>query len=158
MFCRYLLSSRFENVLPLSAPQLFAIEAMQLRNAFDARGPLVPGIPPAEAVSRLRDFQGLYDEASRRRATIDSVSRMYSVPRRELPELDRMGQVGARRRLSLRVKYKSNSCSRDCCLHDSSFCMIVPCVNVPCMIVSGIMVPCMIVSVIIVPCMMVSLV
>ena len=35
----------------------FVVEVIQFRNAFDAQGPAVPGIRPAEAVQRLHDFQ-----------------------------------------------------------------------------------------------------
>ena len=35
----------------------FVVEVIQFRNAFDAQGPAVPGVKPAEAVQRLHEFQ-----------------------------------------------------------------------------------------------------
>lgn len=35
----------------------FVVEVIQFRNAFDAQGPAVPGVRPAEAVVKLQDFQ-----------------------------------------------------------------------------------------------------
>lgn len=38
----------------------FVVEVIQFRNAFDAQGPAVQGVRPAEAVQRLQDFQNRY--------------------------------------------------------------------------------------------------
>ncbi|XP_052807484.1 dynein axonemal heavy chain 5-like isoform X7 [Mya arenaria] len=70
----------------------FVVEVIQFRNAFDAQGPAVPGIPPAEAVSRLQDFQqryGLYDS---KRKTLDSVSKLFGIPCKPFSELDKTGE------------------------------------------------------------------
>jgi len=70
---------------------IFVVEVIQFRNEFDMRGPLVSGVSPADAVLRLAEFQAQYDVYRDRRATIDSVSNLYSIPRKPFPELDRTG-------------------------------------------------------------------
>ena len=42
--------------------RMFAIDVVQFRNDFEANGPMVPGIAPAEANERLRKFQRLYEQ------------------------------------------------------------------------------------------------
>lgn len=67
---------------------------MQFRNAFDSQGPSIPGIDPLEAMSRLDDFQKRYDIYEAKRQTIDSVSKLFSIPCKPFLELDRTGEVG----------------------------------------------------------------
>lgn len=73
---------------------MFVVEVMQFRNAFDSQGPSIPGIDPLEAMSRLDDFQKRYDIYEAKRQTIDSVSKLFSIPCKPFPELDRTGEVG----------------------------------------------------------------
>lgn len=75
--------------------QTFVVEVIQFRNAFDAQGPAVPGIPPSEAVSRLQDFQHRYTQYDAKRRTLDSVSKLFGIACKPFPELDRTGEVGA---------------------------------------------------------------
>ncbi|ESO89151.1 hypothetical protein LOTGIDRAFT_229063 [Lottia gigantea] len=70
----------------------FVVEVIQFRNAFDAQGPAVPGIPPAEAVSRLQDFQNRYTQYDAKRKTLDSVSKLFGIPCKPFPELDKTGE------------------------------------------------------------------
>ncbi|XP_070190368.1 uncharacterized protein [Littorina saxatilis] len=70
----------------------FVVEVIQFRNAFDAQGPAVPGIQPAEAVSRLQDFQMRYQIYDTKRKTLDSVSKLFGIPCKPFPELDRTGE------------------------------------------------------------------
>jgi len=76
--------------------QTFVVEVIQFRNAFDAQGPAVPGIEPAEAVSRLQDFQHRYLLYDSKRKTLDSVSKLFGIPCKPFSELDKTGEVGAR--------------------------------------------------------------
>jgi hypothetical protein len=73
--------------------QTFVVEVIQFRNAFDAQGPAVPGIPPAEAVSRLQDFQQRYHLYDSKRKTLDSVSKLFGIPCKPFAELDKTGEV-----------------------------------------------------------------
>ena len=74
--------------------QTFVVEVIQFRNAFDAQGPAIPGIQPAEAVSRLQDFQMRYQIYDTKRKTLDSVSKLFGIACKPFPELDRTGEVG----------------------------------------------------------------
>jgi len=73
--------------------QTFVVEVIQFRNAFDAQGPAVPGIPPAEAVSRLQDFQQRYLLYDSKRKTLDSVSKLFGIACKPFSELDKTGEV-----------------------------------------------------------------
>ncbi|CAG5121564.1 unnamed protein product, partial [Candidula unifasciata] len=70
----------------------FVVEVIQFRNAFDTQGPAVPGIQPAEAVSRLHDFQYLFSVYAAKCQTLNSVSKLFSIPCRRFPELDKTGE------------------------------------------------------------------
>ncbi|CAH1799095.1 unnamed protein product [Owenia fusiformis] len=70
----------------------FVVEVIQFRNAFDAQGPAIPGIPPSEAVARLHNFQNRYTLYDSKRRTLDSVSRLFGIPCKPFPELDRTGE------------------------------------------------------------------
>ena len=69
------------------------VEVIQFRNAFDAQGPAVPGIPPSEAVKRLHDFQQRYALYDAKRKTLDSVSQLFGIVGKPFPELDKTGEV-----------------------------------------------------------------
>ena len=73
--------------------QTFVVEVIQFRNAFDAQGPAVPGITPSEAVNRLQDFQQRYSLYDKKRKTLVSVSRLFGIPIKPFPELDKTGEV-----------------------------------------------------------------
>ncbi|KAJ8314952.1 hypothetical protein KUTeg_007102 [Tegillarca granosa] len=70
----------------------FVVEVIQFRNAFDAQGPAVPGIPPAEAVSRLQDFQQKYILYDSKRKTLDSVAKLFGIIYKPFIELDKTGE------------------------------------------------------------------
>lgn len=70
------------------------VEVIQFRNAFDAQGPAVPGIAPAEAVMRLHDFQQRYALYDAKRKTLESVSKRFGIVSKQYPELTRTGEVG----------------------------------------------------------------
>ena len=72
--------------------QTFVVEVIQFRNAFDAQGPAVPGIPPAEAVSRLQDFQHKYTLYDSKRTTLESVSKLFGIACKPFTELDKTGE------------------------------------------------------------------
>jgi dynein heavy chain len=73
--------------------QGFVVEVIQFRNAFDAQGPAVPGIPPLEAVQRLDEFQQLYVSYDAKRNTLNSVSKLFGIAPKKFPELDRTSEV-----------------------------------------------------------------
>ena len=73
--------------------QTFVVEVIQFRNAFDAQGPAVPGILPEEAVERLQNFQQRYAIYDSKRKTLVSVSRLFGIPIKPFPELDKTGEV-----------------------------------------------------------------
>ena len=86
-------------IIPITANvfvllQTFIVETIQFRNAFDAQGPAVPGIPPETAVRRLADFQQRYSLYSAKRKTLDSVSQLFAIPCKLFSELDKTGEVG----------------------------------------------------------------
>ena len=83
----------FNGFLLMFRLQTFVVEVIQFRNAFDAQGPAVPGIPPSEAVSRLQDFQARCTHYDAKRRTLDSVSKLFGIPCKPFPELDRTGEV-----------------------------------------------------------------
>ncbi|CAK8694917.1 unnamed protein product [Clavelina lepadiformis] len=70
----------------------FVVEVIQFRNAFDAQGPAVPGVRPAEAVQRLHDFQNRYTLYNAKRKTLDSVQRLFGIPPKPFPELVKTGE------------------------------------------------------------------
>lgn len=72
--------------------QTFVVEVIQFRNAFDAQGPAVPGIPPAEAVARLQDFQQKYILYDSKRKTLDSVAKLFGIIYKPFIELDKTGE------------------------------------------------------------------
>ena len=69
------------------------MEVIRFRNAFDAQGPAVPNIPPSEAVHRLTDFQQRYARYDAKRRTLDSVSKLFGIPCKPFPELNKTGEV-----------------------------------------------------------------
>ena len=92
--------------------QLFVVEVIQFRNSFDSQGPAVPGVQPAEAVSRLHEFQEIFKLYDSKRRTLDSVSRLFGIVCKPFPELDKTGEVGVDRDYS----YWTLSCLTS--LHD----------------------------------------
>ncbi|XP_033113255.1 dynein heavy chain 5, axonemal-like isoform X2 [Anneissia japonica] len=72
--------------------KLFVVEVIQFRNSFDSQGPAVPGVQPAEAVSRLHEFLEIYKLYDSKRKTLDSVSRLFGINCKPFPELDKTGE------------------------------------------------------------------
>ncbi|XP_071801693.1 uncharacterized protein [Asterias amurensis] len=72
--------------------KLFVVEVIQFRNSFDSQGPAVPGVQPAEAVSRLHEFQEIFKLYDSKRKTLDSVSRLFGIICKPFPELDKTGE------------------------------------------------------------------
>ncbi|XP_022081686.1 dynein gamma chain, flagellar outer arm-like [Acanthaster planci] len=72
--------------------KLFVVEVIQFRNSFDSQGPAVPGVQPAEAVSRLHEFQEIFKLYDSKRRTLDSVSRLFGIICKPFPELDKTGE------------------------------------------------------------------
>ena len=52
-----------------------------------------PGISPSEAVERLHNFQHRYALYDAKRKTLDSVSKLFGIPCKPFPELDKTGEV-----------------------------------------------------------------
>ncbi|XP_052089132.1 uncharacterized protein LOC127725852 isoform X10 [Mytilus californianus] len=70
----------------------FNVEVLRFRNDFDGQGPMVPGIPPSEAVSRLDFFQQSYVLFDLKRKTLDSVSKLFGIICKPFIELDKTGE------------------------------------------------------------------
>lgn len=88
-FCK----TRFEITLVFSFLQGFVVNVIQFRNSFDSQGPGVPGVRPAEAVTRLHDFQQRYTQFEAKRKTLDSVQLLFGIVPTPFPELDKTGEV-----------------------------------------------------------------
>ena len=73
----------------------FLVEAIQLRNSFDAEGPSVPGLKPSEALARLRAFQARYDWHVAKKDVFSAVQKLFGMPITPYPELDKTGEVSA---------------------------------------------------------------
>ena len=74
--------------------QAFVVNVIQFRNSFDSQGPGVPGVRPAEAVTRLHDFQQRFTQYDAKRNTLDSVQLLFGIAPTPFPELDKTGEVG----------------------------------------------------------------
>ena len=88
-FCKL----KSEITLLLSFFQGFVVNVIQFRNSFDSQGPGVPGVRPAEAVTRLHDFQQRYTQFEAKRKTLDSVQLLFGIVPTPFPELDKTGEV-----------------------------------------------------------------
>ena len=74
--------------------QAFVVNVIQFRNSFDSQGPGVSGVRPAEAVTRLHDFQQHYTQFEAKRKTLDSVQLLFGIVPTPFHELDKTGEVG----------------------------------------------------------------
>ena len=81
------------------------VEVIQFRNSFDSQGPAVPGVQPAEAVSRLHEFQEIFKLYDSKRKTLDSVSRLFGIICKPFPELDKTGEVKFVQELNFVLEY-----------------------------------------------------
>jgi len=65
----------------------FATEVTDFRKEFDAKGPMVKGISPQEAMERLKKYQRLYDDKERKWDTYMAGEELFSLPQHDYPEL-----------------------------------------------------------------------
>ena len=70
----------------------FVVETIQFRNSFDSEGPLVPGLQPNEAVSRLGSFLERCEDLQEHHGLLDAVQRLLDIPLTPYPELDQTEQ------------------------------------------------------------------
>lgn len=77
------------------------MNVIQFRNSFDSQGPGVPSVRPAEAVTRLHDFQQRYTQFEAKRKTLDSVQLLFGIVPTPFPELDKTGEVSIFRMMQL---------------------------------------------------------
>lgn len=70
----------------------FVVETIQFRNSFDTEGPLVPGLQPNEAVSRLGSFLERCEELQEQHDLLDAVQKLLDIPLTPYPELDQTEQ------------------------------------------------------------------
>ena len=68
--------------------KMFVVDVTQFRNDFEANGPMVPGIAPAEANERLRKFQRLYEERERKWEAYRAGEELFGLPITDYPELN----------------------------------------------------------------------
>ncbi|KAJ1621951.1 hypothetical protein T492DRAFT_1149371 [Pavlovales sp. CCMP2436] len=76
----------FQKVLVAQVNALKA-ETAVVRADFDQHGPALPGLPPLDALARLRNFQLLADEKAARVATLERGERLFGLPPSEYPDL-----------------------------------------------------------------------
>lgn len=70
----------------------FVVETIQFRNSFDTEGPLVPGLMPSEAISRLGSFLERCEELQEQHGLLDAVQKLLDIPLTPYPELDQTEQ------------------------------------------------------------------
>ncbi|RDD45872.1 Dynein heavy chain 5, axonemal [Trichoplax sp. H2] len=70
----------------------FVVDVIQFRNSFDAQGPAIPGIRPAEAVKRLIEFQDEFQKYDEKRRILDAVQKLFGKPPVSFPDLDKTGE------------------------------------------------------------------
>lgn len=70
----------------------FVVETIQFRNSFDTEGPLVPGLLPSEAVTRLGTFLERCEELQEQHGLLDAVQKLLDIPVTPYPELDQTEQ------------------------------------------------------------------
>ena len=70
----------------------FVVETIQFRNSFDTEGPLVPGLLPSEAVTRLGSFLERCEELQEQHGLLDAVQKLLNIPLTPYPELDQTEQ------------------------------------------------------------------
>jgi len=69
--------------------KLFAVDVIQFRNDFEANGPMVPGVAPMEADERLRKFQRLFEERSRKWTAYSEGEKLFGLEVTPYPELEK---------------------------------------------------------------------
>ena len=70
----------------------FVVETIQFRNSFDTEGPLVPGLLPSEAVTRLGSFLERCEELQEQHGLLDAVQKLLNILLTPYPELDQTEQ------------------------------------------------------------------
>ena len=71
--------------------KLFVADVTQLRLDYESSGPMVPGLPPMEAVERLRKFQRLYEQRMHRFETYSAGEQLFGLTVTQYPELVKTG-------------------------------------------------------------------
>ena len=69
--------------------QKFSTDVITFRNDFEANGPMVEGIKPAEAMERLRRYQRQFDDKWRKWDTYMKGEELFGLPQHHYPELAR---------------------------------------------------------------------
>lgn len=72
----------------LADVKAFKLDVASFRQDFLKNGPMVKGIPPAEAQDRLRRFQEEFDIRARKRELYCNGESLFALPRTDYPELD----------------------------------------------------------------------
>jgi len=70
----------------------FVVETIQFRNSFDTEGPLVPGLLPSEAITRLGTFLEHCEELKSESVLLGAVQCLLNIPPTPYPELDQTEQ------------------------------------------------------------------
>ncbi len=71
----------------VDAVTVFQDDVKKFRYEFEAEGPMVPDISPAEAMERLTKFQRLYAERERNFLTYKAGEELFGLPQQDYPEL-----------------------------------------------------------------------
>ncbi|CAM39085.2 putative dynein heavy chain [Leishmania braziliensis MHOM/BR/75/M2904] len=67
--------------------QKFGAEVVAFRNDYDSSGPMVEGLPPQEAMERLKRFQRQFDDKYRKWMTYMAGEELFGLPVHKYPEL-----------------------------------------------------------------------
>ncbi|CCW70907.1 unnamed protein product [Phytomonas sp. Hart1] len=67
--------------------QKFGTEVLAFRNDYDANGPMVEGLPPQEAMERLKRYQRQFDDKFRKWLTLMAGEELFGLPLHKYPEL-----------------------------------------------------------------------
>ena len=69
--------------------RMFVVDVSQFRTDFEANGPGVPGLPPADANERLLKFKRLYEERERKWDSYVAGEKLFGLPVTQYPELEK---------------------------------------------------------------------
>lgn len=67
--------------------QKFSAEVIAFRNDYDSNGPMVEGLPPQEAMERLKRYQRQFDDKYRKWMTFMAGEELFGLPLHKYPEL-----------------------------------------------------------------------
>ncbi|RYE97643.1 MAG: hypothetical protein EOO41_03270, partial [Methanobacteriota archaeon] len=76
----------------LTDVRAFVTEVESFRGDYNAHGPMVEALAPAEAMERLRRYEDEYELRQRKRELYNGGEELFALPRTEFPDLDTIGR------------------------------------------------------------------